>query len=151
MDLKEAMNLWTTECDGTLSGWDTKEGYYTLFIKTGMVRGHAKATAGGIRWEWPDELMEAHKEQEEWKKYKKSRIEAVEEAMVKSSLYQRNVVKEKLENQLCEDEELDNLRIDVRLDDLRDAEYERTKDRIEAGLEKVGLGEIGPDGREMGN
>ena len=140
MDLIEAMNLWTTECDGTLSGWDTKEGYYTLFIKTGMVRG-----------QWPDSLMEAHKEQEEWKKYKKSRLEAVEEAMVKSSLYQRNVVKEKLENQLCEDEELDNLRIDVRLDDLRDAEYERTKERIETGLEKVGLGEIGPDGREMGN
>ena len=54
------------------------------------------------------------------------------------------MVKEKLEKQLCEDEELDNLRIDVRLDDLRE-------DRIEAGLEKVGLGEIGPDGREMGN
>ena len=65
MDLIEAMNLWTTECDGTLSGWDTKEGYYTLFIKTGMVRGHAKATAGGIRWEWPDSLMEAHKELQE--------------------------------------------------------------------------------------
>ena len=85
MDLIEAMNLWTTECEGTLAGWQTEEGYYTLFIKTGKVRGHTKATAGGIRWEWPDELLSAEKEQKEWKEEKKRRLQAVEDAMVRSS------------------------------------------------------------------
>mgnify|MGYP003628312885 CR=1 FL=1 len=57
MDLMRAMELWTNQCGGTLSGWDTKDGYYTLFIKTGKVRGYTKAQGGGIHWEWPDELL----------------------------------------------------------------------------------------------
>jgi len=56
MDLMNAMKLWE-EMGNELISWDTKDGYYTLFVKNNQVKGHTKAVAGGMYWEWPDELM----------------------------------------------------------------------------------------------
>lgn len=60
MDLIKAMYLWQ-EMGNTIVSWNTKDGYYTLFVKNNQVKGHTKAVAGGISWEWPEELMK-HKE-----------------------------------------------------------------------------------------
>ena len=57
MDLTEAMNLWQ-EMGNTIVSWDTEDGYYTLFVKNHQVKGYTKASAGGISWDWPEELME---------------------------------------------------------------------------------------------
>ena len=77
MDLGKAMQIWTEELGGTITSWDRKDGYHCLFIRHGQVKGFTKAEAGGIYWEWPDELEkyeakrlleleEGAREQEHW-------------------------------------------------------------------------------------
>lgn len=60
MDMSDALTLWRSLGHSFVS-WDTKEGYYTLFIKDGEVVGHIKAVAGGVFWNYPEELMQARK------------------------------------------------------------------------------------------
>lgn len=62
MDMSDAMILWKS-LGNTLVSWNAKEAYYTLFIKEGEVVGNIKAVAGGMSWEWPEELMQARKKQ----------------------------------------------------------------------------------------
>jgi hypothetical protein len=63
MDMSEALTLWES-LGNTYASWDAKEAYYTLLInKDGEVAGYIKTVAGGIFWQWPDELLEARKVQ----------------------------------------------------------------------------------------
>lgn len=60
MDMSDALTLWESLGYEWVS-WDAKEAYYTLFIKEGEVVGHIKAVAGGVFWNYPEELMQARK------------------------------------------------------------------------------------------
>lgn len=60
MDLIEAMNLWQ-DMGNEIISWNKEDGYYCLFVKKGIVKGHTKAVPGGMYWSWPDELMEYRK------------------------------------------------------------------------------------------
>ena len=57
MDLTDAMKYWK-EIEGELISWNKTDGYYCLFVKHGKVQGYTKAQAGGISWDWPQELMD---------------------------------------------------------------------------------------------
>jgi len=57
MGLMNAMKLWE-EMGNTIVSWDAKDGYHCLFVKNGDVKGYAKAVAGRMYWEWPEELIE---------------------------------------------------------------------------------------------
>lgn len=58
MDITEALMRWT---DGypshTIKSEDLADGYYIYFLKEGNVVGYIKAVAGGIYWNYPDELF----------------------------------------------------------------------------------------------
>lgn len=62
MEMSDALTLWES-LGYEWASWDAKEAYYTLFIKEGEVVGNIKAVAGGMSWEWPEELMQARKKQ----------------------------------------------------------------------------------------
>ena len=62
MDLMDAMNLWQ-EMGNEIISWNKKDGYYCLFVKNGDVKGHTKAVAGGMYWDWPQELLDYKKSQ----------------------------------------------------------------------------------------
>jgi len=80
MDLGEAMQIWKKELGGTISSWDRKDGYHCLFIRHGQVQGFTKASAGGIYWEWPDELL----------KYEAKRLHKLEEEAREQELEEEN-------------------------------------------------------------
>jgi len=61
MDLAEAMNLWQ-QMGHSIVSWNTKEGYYCLFVAYGQVKGHTKAVAGGIHWDYPQILIDTYKQ-----------------------------------------------------------------------------------------
>jgi hypothetical protein len=62
MDVGEALQTWT-QMGNTYASWDHKGAYWILFIKDGQVVGNIKTVAGGIWWEYPDELFKHQQEQ----------------------------------------------------------------------------------------
>lgn len=57
MDMVEAMNTWN-EMGNSFVSHDTKEAYWTYFVKDGKVVGYYKAASGGLFWDYPQELLD---------------------------------------------------------------------------------------------
>jgi hypothetical protein len=56
MDLMDAMKMWE-DMGNEIISWYKKDGHLYLFVENGDVKGYAKAVAGRMYWEWPEELM----------------------------------------------------------------------------------------------
>jgi hypothetical protein len=58
MDITEALVLWENRSPlHTIKSEDLADGYYVYFLKEGITVGYIKAVAGGIYWNYPDELF----------------------------------------------------------------------------------------------
>ena len=61
LDLTKAICVWDAMSpEHQVISWDTDNGYYTLFKKGRKVVGHLKAQAGGMSWDYPQELVDNH-------------------------------------------------------------------------------------------
>lgn len=58
MDLLEAMSTWQ-KIGGQLITWDKgeKDDHILLFVMNGQVQGSFTTTPGGVKWSWPEQLV----------------------------------------------------------------------------------------------
>ena len=58
MDITEALMRWEDKSSShTIKSEELADGYYVYFLKEGNTVGYIKAVAGGIYWNYPDELF----------------------------------------------------------------------------------------------
>jgi len=56
--MSSMMQLWSLYF-GEIGGENREDGYYSLFKdEHGLVQGHVKAVAGGLYWDYPQQLMD---------------------------------------------------------------------------------------------